>query len=34
MPHGFVGSVGSLSAENHALDSVGKFLREQLRAVV
>jgi acetyl esterase/lipase len=31
MPHGFVGSVGSLSAADRALHAVGAFLREQLR---
>ena len=30
MPHGFVGSVGSLSAADQSLDAVGTFLREQL----
>jgi acetyl esterase/lipase len=34
MPHGFVGSVGSLSAADQALDAVGTFLREQLRTTV
>ena len=34
MPHGFVGSVGSLAAANQALDAVGTFLREQLRTTV
>jgi monoterpene epsilon-lactone hydrolase len=34
MPHGFVGSVGSLSAADQALDAVGRFLREQLRKSV
>jgi acetyl esterase/lipase len=29
MPHGFVGSVGSLSAADRALDAVGTFLRER-----
>jgi epsilon-lactone hydrolase len=31
MPHGYVGSVGSLSAADQSLDAVGTFLREQLR---
>jgi acetyl esterase/lipase len=31
MPHGFVGSVGSLSAADQSLDTVGTFLREQLK---
>ena len=31
MPHGFVGSVGSLSAADQSLDAVGMFLREQLQ---
>lgn len=31
MPHGFVGSVGTLSAADRALNAVGTFLREQLR---
>jgi monoterpene epsilon-lactone hydrolase len=34
MPHGFVGSVGSLAAADQSLDAVGTFLREQLRATV
>jgi epsilon-lactone hydrolase len=32
MPHGFVGSVGNLSAANNALDAAGSFLSERLRA--
>jgi acetyl esterase/lipase len=34
MPHGFVGSVGSLSAANQALDASGAFLREHLTRTV
>jgi epsilon-lactone hydrolase len=34
MPHGFVGSVGNLSAADQSLDAVGTFLREQLRTTV
>jgi monoterpene epsilon-lactone hydrolase len=34
MPHGFVGSVGSLSAADQALDAVGTFLRDQLKTGV
>ena len=34
MPHGFVGSVGSLSAADQALDAVGMFLSEQLKTTV
>jgi epsilon-lactone hydrolase len=34
MPHGFVGSVGSLRAANQALDALGTFLRGQLRTTV
>jgi monoterpene epsilon-lactone hydrolase len=34
MPHGFVGSVGSLSAAEQSLDAVGTFLRERLRTSV
>jgi monoterpene epsilon-lactone hydrolase len=29
MPHGFVGSVGSLAAADQSLDAVGTFLRER-----
>jgi monoterpene epsilon-lactone hydrolase len=32
VPHGFVGSVGNLSAANNALDAAGSFLSERLRA--
>jgi monoterpene epsilon-lactone hydrolase len=34
MPHGFVGSVGSLAAADQSLDAVGAFLREQLKRTV
>jgi monoterpene epsilon-lactone hydrolase len=34
MPHGFVGSVGSLAAADQSLDAVGTFLRERLRMTV
>ena len=34
VPHGFVGSVGSVSAADQALHAVGTFLREQLRTDV
>lgn len=34
MPHGFVGSVGSLAAADQAMDAVGTFLREHLRTNV
>jgi acetyl esterase/lipase len=34
MPHGFVGSVGSLFAADQSLDTVGTFLRDQLRTTV
>jgi acetyl esterase/lipase len=32
MPHVFLGSVGQLKAASQALDAVGLFLRERLRA--
>lgn len=32
MPHGFTGSVGKLKATTSALDSMGAFLAESLRA--
>jgi monoterpene epsilon-lactone hydrolase len=34
MPHGFVGSVGSLSAADQSLDAAGTFLRERLRTAL
>ena len=32
MPHGFVGSVGTLKASARALDAVGRFISDQLNA--
>jgi monoterpene epsilon-lactone hydrolase len=32
MPHGFPGSIGKLKAAAQALDSVGVFLADRLRA--
>jgi hypothetical protein len=31
MPRGFVGSVGNLSAADHALDAAGAFLGDRLK---